>query len=43
MENVERQIRTLQVSEFVSPIATVSEVRKKLVEQQQLWGAMVGL
>ena len=34
-ENVARQIRTMEVSEFVSPIATVSEVRAKLVEQQQ--------
>ncbi|MDC7996204.1 (d)CMP kinase [Altibacter sp. HG106] len=33
--NVSSEIRTLQVSEFVSPIATVSEVRRKLVEQQQ--------
>ncbi|MEZ4795415.1 MAG: (d)CMP kinase [Flavobacteriaceae bacterium] len=42
-ENVERQIRTLQVSEFVSPIAAVSEVRKKLVEQQQLLGRNGGV
>jgi len=34
-ENVAKQIRTMEVSEFVSPIATVSEVRAKLVEQQQ--------
>ena len=33
--NVSKEIRTMAVSEFVSPIATVSEVRKKLVEQQQ--------
>ena len=33
--NVEKEIRTLEVSNFVSAIATVSEVRKKLVEQQQ--------
>ncbi len=37
-ENVEKAIRTLEVSEFVSPVATVSEVRKKLVEQQQELG-----
>jgi len=42
-ENVEQQIRTMQVSEFVSPIATVSEVRKKLVEQQQEMGAGKGV
>lgn len=37
-ENVEREIRTLTVSEFVSPVATVSAVRHKLVEQQQKMG-----
>jgi cytidylate kinase len=38
-ENVEQEIRAMQVSEHVSLIATVSEVRKKLVQQQQ---SMVG-
>lgn len=33
--NVEKEIRTLEVSEFVSPVSTVSEVREKLVEQQR--------
>jgi len=42
-ENVESEIRTLDVSEFVSPIATVSEVRKKLVEQQQRMGSEKGV
>ncbi|MEZ4875527.1 MAG: (d)CMP kinase [Flavobacteriaceae bacterium] len=42
-ENVEQQIRTLEVSEFVSPVATVSEVRRKLVEQQQLMGKEGGI
>ena len=42
-ENVEKQIRTLEVSEFVSPIATVSEVRKKLVEHQQEMGKEGGI
>ena len=42
-KNVEKQIRTLEVSEFVSPIATVSEVRKKLVEQQQEMGKEGGI
>lgn len=41
--NVEHQIRTLKVSNFVSPIATVSEVRKKLVSQQQLLGKDKGV
>ncbi len=42
-KNVEKQIRTLAVSKFVSPIATISEVRKKLVEQQKKMGAQKGL
>ena len=42
-ENIERQIRTMEVSEFVSPVATVSEVRRKLVEQQQEMGAGKGV
>jgi cytidylate kinase len=37
-ENVEKQIRTIEVSNFVSKVATVSEVRAKLVEQQQEMG-----
>jgi CMP/dCMP kinase len=37
-ENVENQIRTLEVSSFVSKVAEVSEVRSKLVEQQQEMG-----
>ena len=42
-ENVEQQIRTLEVSNFVSNVSTVSEVRKKLVEQQQKMGAEKGV
>lgn len=37
-KNVETEIRTLAVSNFVSRIAEVSEVRAKLVEQQQHMG-----
>ncbi len=37
-ENVEKQIRTIEVSNFVSKVAAVSEVRAKLVEQQQEMG-----
>lgn len=36
--NVENEIRTIEVSNFVSKIAEVSEVRAKLVEQQQRMG-----
>lgn len=41
--NVEADIRTLEVSNFVSLIAEVSEVRKKLVEQQQQFGKNKGV
>ncbi len=37
-ENVEKEIRTLVVSDYVSPVATLSEVRKKLVELQRKIG-----
>ena len=36
--NVETQIRTIEVSSFVSKVAEVSEVRAKLVEQQKEMG-----
>ena len=42
-ENVEKQIRTLAVSEQVSPVATISEVRSKLVEQQRNMGEGQGI
>ncbi|MEP1488091.1 MAG: (d)CMP kinase [Algibacter sp.] len=42
-ENIEKQVRTLEVSSFVSQIAAVSEVRRKLVEQQQLLGRDKGV
>lgn len=41
--NVEKSIRTLEVSKWVSAVATVSQVRKKLVEQQQKMGFGKGL
>lgn len=41
--NVEAQIRTIEVSNFVSKIAEVSEVRSKLVEQQQQMGKGKGI
>ncbi len=41
--NVERDIRTMEVSKLVSRISEISEVRKKLVEQQQVMGAERGL
>jgi cytidylate kinase len=42
-ENVAKLIRTLEVSSFVSPIATISAVRKKLVAQQQEMGEAKGV
>jgi cytidylate kinase len=41
--NVETEIRTLEVSSFVSAIASISEVRAKLVEQQQEMGKEKGI
>jgi CMP/dCMP kinase len=41
--NVEKEIRTLEVSQFVSQVSAVSEVRRKLVEQQQLMGVNKGI
>ncbi len=41
--NVEKQIRTLEVSQLVSKVATISEVRKKLVAEQQLMGKERGI
>jgi cytidylate kinase len=42
-ENVEKEIRTLEVSGYVSRIAEVSQVRAKLVEQQQKMGERKGI
>ena len=41
--NVETEIRTIEVSNFVSKVAEVSEVRSKLVEQQQAMGKGKGI
>ncbi len=41
--NVEKEIRTIEVSNFVSKVAEVSEVRAKLVEQQQAMGKNKGI
>lgn len=42
-ECVERDIRTLEVSQHVSPIAALPFVREKLVEQQQAMGKEKGI
>ena len=41
--NIEKEIRTLEVSNFVSLVAEISEVRTKLVEQQQEMGNEKGI
>lgn len=41
--NIEKEIRSLEVSKLVSKVAAVSEVRKVLVEQQQQMGREKGV
>ena len=41
--NVEKEIRTIEVSKLVSKVATVSEIRKKLVSEQQSMGKNKGV
>ena len=41
--NVENEIRKIEVSNFVSKIAEISEVRTKLVEQQKAFGKDKGV
>jgi len=41
--NVEKEIRTIEVSNYVSKVAEISEVRTKLVEQQQEMGRNKGI
>lgn len=42
-QNVEKEIRTIEVSAYVSKVAEVSEVRSKLVEQQKEMGKNKGI
>ena len=42
-ENVEKQIRTIEVSNYVSKVAELPDVRTKLVEQQQEMGKNKGV
>ena len=41
--DVENEIRTIEVSSYVSRVAELSEVRAKLVEQQQVMGKNKGI
>ncbi|WP_130273948.1 (d)CMP kinase [Cecembia calidifontis] len=42
-ENVEQQIRSMEVSDFVSEVSKIKEVRKELVSQQQQLGKAKGV
>lgn len=42
-ENVENEIRTLKVSQLVSPVATIKAVREAMVQQQQAMGTEKGI
>jgi len=42
-KNVESEIRTLEVSQFVSQVSEISEVRRMLVKQQQQMGKNKGV
>ncbi|MFA5556752.1 MAG: (d)CMP kinase [Flavobacteriaceae bacterium] len=42
-ENIEKQIRSIKVSQYVSKVAEISEVRSKLVQQQQKMGTNKGI
>ena len=42
-ENVAEEIRSPQVSSFVSPVAAIKEVRQKLVQDQRLMGSYGGI
>ena len=41
--NVEKEIRTIEVSKLVSKVAAISEIRKKLVKEQQEMGKNKGI
>jgi cytidylate kinase len=42
-ENIEKQIRSLEISSIVSKVAEISEVRAQLVEQQKAMGEKKGI
>lgn len=41
--NIEKEIRSLEISNYVSKVAAVPEIRRKLVEQQQEMGLKKGI
>ena len=42
-QNVEKQIRSIEVSKLVSPVSAIAEVRRKLVASQQEMGKSRGI
>ncbi len=42
-EDVEQEIRTMEVSNFVSQVATLQAVRKAMVKKQKAWGVRKGV
>jgi CMP/dCMP kinase len=42
-KDIEDEIRTMRVAEMVSPVATISVVRRAMVQQQQLMGRRKGI
>ncbi|MDE6558586.1 MAG: (d)CMP kinase, partial [Muribaculaceae bacterium] len=42
-EDVEKEIRGMEVSEMVSPVAAIPEVRRRLVSLQQSYGSDKGI
>lgn len=42
-ENVENEIRSMEVSNYVSPVAALSIVRKRVVKQQRVMGQHKGI
>jgi len=42
-QNVEKEIRSLEVSKFVSQVSTIAQVRQQLVKQQQMLGKHKGV
>lgn len=42
-KDIETEIRTMRVAEMVSPVATISQVRRTMVQQQQLMGKRKGI
>lgn len=42
-QNIESQIRTMEVNRYVSPVAAISAVRKEMVRQQRIIGQNKGI